>query len=74
LKLAGRIDYVILAAYFAFVIGIGWVLRKKVSTSGDFLLSGRSVPVWITSLAIHRGQFGAVELMAWRLRRQVTAS
>jgi len=62
LKLAA-VDYVILATYFAFVIGIGWVLRKKVSTSGDFLLSGRSVPVWITSLAFIAANLGAQELI-----------
>ena len=62
MKLAA-VDYVILAVYFAFVIGIGWVLRKKVSTSGDFLLSGRSVPVWITSLAFIAANLGAQELI-----------
>jgi SSS family solute:Na+ symporter len=62
LKLAA-VDYVILAAYFAFVIGIGWVLRKRVTTSGDFLLSGRSVPVWITSLAFIAANLGAQELI-----------
>ncbi len=59
----GAVDYVILATYFAFVIGIGWMLRKKVSTSGDFLLSGRSVPVWITSLAFIAANLGAQELI-----------
>jgi solute:Na+ symporter, SSS family len=62
LKLAA-VDYVILITYFAFVIGIGWMLRKKVSTSGDFLTSGRSVPVWITSLAFIAANLGAVELI-----------
>jgi SSS family solute:Na+ symporter len=62
LKLAA-VDYVILAVYFAFVIGIGWMLRKKVSTSGDFLLSGRSIPVWITSLAFIAANLGAQELI-----------
>jgi SSS family solute:Na+ symporter len=62
LKLA-VVDYVILATYFAFVIGIGWMLRKRVSTSGDFLLSGRSVPVWITSLAFIAANLGAQELI-----------
>jgi SSS family solute:Na+ symporter len=62
LKLA-PVDYVILAAYFAFVLGIGWMLRKRVSTSGDFLLSGRSVPVWITSLAFIAANLGAQELI-----------
>ena len=57
------VDYVILATYFAFVIGIGWMLRSKVSTSGDFLLSGRSVPVWITSLAFIAANLGAQELI-----------
>ena len=62
MKLAA-IDYFILALYFAFVLGIGWRLRKSVSTSGDFLLSGRSVPVWITSLAFIAANLGAQELI-----------
>ncbi len=62
MKLA-LVDYLILAIYFAFVLGIGWRLRKSVSTSGDFLLSGRSVPVWITSLAFIAANLGAQELI-----------
>ena len=62
MKLAA-IDYFILAIYFLFVLGIGWRLRKSVSTSGDFLLSGRSVPVWITSLAFIAANLGAQELI-----------
>jgi SSS family solute:Na+ symporter len=61
-KLAS-VDYVILALYFAFVLGIGWRLRKRISSSGDFLTSGRSVPVWITSLAFIAANLGAVELI-----------
>jgi solute:Na+ symporter, SSS family len=62
LKLA-TVDYFILALYFVFVLGIGWRLRKKISTSGDFLTSGRSVPVWITSLAFLAANLGAQELV-----------
>ena len=57
------VDYLILALYFGFVLGIGWHLRKRVTTSGDFLLSGRSVPVWITSLAFVAANLGAQELI-----------
>ena len=57
------VDYLILAVYFAFVVGIGWLLRKRVSTSEDFLISGRSVPVWITSLAFVAANLGAQELI-----------
>ena len=38
------VDYVILALYFAFVLGTGCILKKRVSTSEDFLPSTRSVP------------------------------
>jgi SSS family solute:Na+ symporter len=57
------VDYLILALYFAFVLGIGWLLRKRVATSEDFLTSGRSVPVWITSLAFIAANLGAQELI-----------
>jgi SSS family solute:Na+ symporter len=57
------IDYLILAIYFAFVLGIGWFLRKSVRSSDEFLTSGRSVPVWITSLAFVAANLGAQELI-----------
>jgi solute:Na+ symporter, SSS family len=56
-------DYLILAIYFAFVLGIGWLVKKRVSTSEDFLTSGRSVPVWITSLAFIAANLGAQEVI-----------
>ena len=62
MKLA-PVDYFILFLYFAFVIGIGWRLRSKISTSGEFLTSGHSVPVWITSLAFLAANLGAQELV-----------
>jgi len=57
------IDYVILSLYFLFVLGIGWRLRKRISTSSDFLTSRYSVPVWITSLAFLAANLGAQELV-----------
>jgi len=41
---AGAVDYVILAIYFAFVLGIGFLAKSQVSESLDFFLSGRSLP------------------------------
>jgi SSS family solute:Na+ symporter len=57
------VDYFILALYFAFVLGIGWKLRRKITTSGDFLTAGHSVPLWITSLAFLAANLGAQELV-----------
>ncbi len=57
------IDYVILALYFAFVLGIGWMAKRKIKTSEDFLTSKHSVPVWITSLAFIAANLGAQEVI-----------
>ncbi len=57
------VDYLILALYFGFVIGIGYLLKRRVATSSDFLTSSRSVPLWITSLAFVATNLGAQELV-----------
>ncbi len=57
------VDYVILAIYFAFVLGIGWIVKRRISSSEDFLTSHRSVPVWITSLAFIAANLGAQEVV-----------
>jgi SSS family solute:Na+ symporter len=59
----GPVDYAILGLYFAFVLGIGWLVKRRVSTSEEFLTSGRSVPVWITSLAFIAANLGAQEVI-----------
>jgi SSS family solute:Na+ symporter len=57
------IDYLILVLYFAFVLGIGWLVKRRVATSEDFLTSRHSVPVWITSLAFIAANLGAQEVI-----------
>src|SRR3954470_16929732 len=57
------IDYTSLVIYFAFVLGIGWLAKRKITSSADFLTSGHSVPVWITSLAFLAANLGAQELI-----------
>jgi len=62
IHLAG-IDYTILIAYVAFVIGIGWALARYMKTSADFLTSARSIPTWVTGLAFISANLGALELV-----------
>jgi SSS family solute:Na+ symporter len=57
------VDYAILALYFVFVLAIGFAIRRRVQSSEDFLTSGRSVPVWITSLAFLAANLGAQEVV-----------
>jgi solute:Na+ symporter, SSS family len=60
---ANALDYVLVAFYFVLVLGIGVVARRSISTSLDFLLSGRSLPAWVTGLAFISANLGAIELI-----------
>lgn len=57
------IDYSIIGVYFLFVVGIGFLLKRKIKTSNDFLMSNRSIPLWITSLAFISANLGAQEVL-----------
>src|SRR6202045_5370930 len=57
------IDYAIILLYFAFVLGIGFVLKRYMKTSTDFFLSGRSIPAWIAGLAFLSANLGAQEVI-----------
>lgn len=57
------IDYVLIAVYFIFVLGVGFFARRGVSSSIEFFLSGRSLPAWVTGLAFISANLGAVEIM-----------
>jgi SSS family solute:Na+ symporter len=56
-------DYLILAIYFATVLGIGFAARRAIKTSADFFLSGRSMPAWVTGLAFVSANLGALEII-----------
>jgi solute:Na+ symporter, SSS family len=57
------IDYIIMVIYFAFVLGIGWFLRKYMKDAKQFLEAGRSLPAWVTGLAFISTNLGALEVM-----------
>ena len=57
------IDYTLLLLYFAFVLGIGWALRRYMKTSTDYFLSGRAIPAWICGLAFISANLGAQEVI-----------
>src|SRR3954464_11832017 len=57
------IDWVIMAVYLVFVLGIGFWLRRSIRTSTDFFLSGRSIPAWACGLAFISANLGAQEVI-----------
>ena len=56
-------DYSFVVVYLFFVIAIGVVTKRKVQTSEDYFLSGRSLPAWICALAFLSANIGATELL-----------
>src|SRR5450432_3104759 len=59
----GPIDGAILLIYFAFVLGIGFVLKRHMRTSTDLFLSGRLIPAWVAGLAFLSANLGAQEVI-----------
>ena len=56
-------DYLIISLYFIVVLSVGFMIKFKIKTSNDFLMSNRSVPLWITSLAFISANLGAQEVI-----------
>ncbi|GBF51122.1 sodium/proline symporter [Leptospira ryugenii] len=57
------IDYLILIVFLGFMVGIGFLLKKKMSGSKEFLLAGRQIPAWITGIAFISANISALELL-----------
>jgi SSS family solute:Na+ symporter len=62
LKLAW-VDYLIIGVYFAFVLGIGLVIKKYMKSSADYFESGRSLPAWVCALGFIGANLGAQEVI-----------
>jgi SSS family solute:Na+ symporter len=56
-------DYLIIGLYFTVVLSVGFMIKYKIKTTNDFLMSSRSVPLWITSLAFISANLGAQEVI-----------
>lgn len=56
-------DYSIIILYLLFVIGVGWLVKRQIKSSNDYLMSNHSIPLWITSLAFISANLGAQEVI-----------
>ena len=59
------IDSVIIAIYFAIVLGIGFYLKKYAQTGEDFFLAGRKMTAWIAGLSFISANLSSLETMGW---------
>ena len=57
------IDGLIIADYIVFMLGLGFLLRRRIAGSTDFFLAGRSMPAWTAGLAFLSANLGAQEMI-----------
>ena len=57
------LDYAIIASYFVAILLVGYRLRKRMVSTTDFFLAGRSLPVSMTGIAFVAANCGALEIM-----------
>ncbi len=57
------LDWLVMFVYFAFVLGIGFALKRYTKTSKDFFQAGQSIPAWICGLAFLSANLGAQEII-----------
>lgn len=59
------VDWLIIALYFAAILGIGLYLRRFARTGDDFFLAGRRNSSWVAGLAFLSANLGALEILGW---------
>jgi SSS family solute:Na+ symporter len=59
----GVIDWLVIVSYFAFVLGIGYYLKRFTRSENDFFLAGRKNSAWVAGLAFLSANLGALELL-----------
>jgi SSS family solute:Na+ symporter len=57
------VDWIIILFYFAFIIGMGFYLKKYTRSEEDFFLAGRRNSSWVAGLAFLSANLGALELL-----------
>lgn len=58
------LDYLLLAAYFAVNLGIGWWCSRKKQSSGNFFLGGGRVAWWAAAVSLFATATSSISFMA----------
>src|SRR5512136_3129199 len=57
------LDWLIIAIYFVFILGLGYYLKKFTKSQEDFFMAGRKNSMWVAGLAFLSANLGALELL-----------
>lgn len=59
------LDWLIIAVYFIFVVGIGYYLKRFMGTKEDFFEAGRRNSAWVAGVAFVSANLGSLEILGW---------
>jgi SSS family solute:Na+ symporter len=59
-----QIDWFIVLVFLFCVLALGLSLRSNIKTAADFFQAGRTLPMWISAVALAAASIGAQELIA----------
>src|SRR5512146_683447 len=57
------VDWLVIAVYFIFIIGLGFYLKRFTKNQEDFFMAGRKNSSWVAGLAFLSANLGALELL-----------
>ena len=57
------LDWLIIAIYFAFILGLGFYLKRFTKSQEDFFMAGRKNSAWVAGIAFLSANLGALELL-----------
>ncbi len=61
----GVFDWAIMIVYFAFIVWIGFYLKKFTKTDDDFFLAGRRNSMWVCGIAFMSANMGSMEVIGY---------
>jgi SSS family solute:Na+ symporter len=57
------VDWLVIAVYFVFIIGLGFYLKRFTKSQEDFFMAGRKNSSWVAGIAFLSANLGALELL-----------
>ncbi|QNI37360.1 sodium:solute symporter family protein [Edaphobacter albus] len=61
----GFFAWLVLGAYFALMIGVGYWARKKVRNASDFFTAGGSMPWWLSGISHHMSGYSSAVFVGY---------
>lgn len=56
-------DWLVIGIYFAFILGLGYYLKRFTKSQEDFFIAGRKNSSWVAGIAFLSANLGALELL-----------